>query len=402
MTSPDPVSPAIDPRLWSPIAAGATPSAALVSEVLSPRAVTLGRRGVERLTAAVTSHVVGAGPLEELLTREDVTDVLVNGPGPVWVDRGAGLERSAILLSTAEEARSLAVRLAGSAGRRLDDASPFVDGLLPGGVRIHAALPPLVDGGAHISLRIPRRIRPTLAELEAWGSLHPDLTALLRAVVSRRCAVIISGGTGSGKTTLLGALLAEVDHGERLLVVEDTRELLIDHPHVVHLSGRPANVEGAGAVDLVTLVRQSLRMRPDRLVVGEVRGAEVRELLAAMNTGHEGGAGTVHANAPSDVIARFEALGALAGMSPEAVRLQFASAVQVVVHVRRDGRHRRVEQVGWVARSGHAVEVLPAVTWRAGCLQAGPGWPGLSRLLDLGEGNDLRDLGSLGDLGGPS
>jgi pilus assembly protein CpaF len=193
---------------------------------------------------------------------------------------------------------------------------------------------------------------------------------------------MVSGGTGAGKTTLLAALLGRVSHADRLLVVEDVRELHIDHPHVVRLEARRANVEGVGEVTLTTLVRQALRMRPDRIVVGEVRGAEVRELLAALNTGHEGGSGTVHANAPEDVVARFEALGALAGLGPEAVRVQLASAVQLVLHVERLSGVRRLSSISVVERLGVSagLHVVQALTWDGHHAGRGPGWPRLAEL----------------------
>jgi pilus assembly protein CpaF len=212
-----------------------------------------------------------------------------------------------------------------------------------------------------------------------------EWTTVLRAAVEARLAFVVSGGTGAGKTTLLAALLGCIDPVERLLVVEDVRELSVDHPHLVRLEARPANVEGAGEVTLTTLVRQALRMRPDRIVVGEVRGAEVRELLAALNTGHEGGCGTVHANAPADVVARFEALGALAGLAPDAIRAQLAAAIDLVVHVTRDRGHRRVAAVAALFRRDGSPSVVPALEWggpgETPC--TGPGWPALAARLGL-------------------
>lgn len=336
---------------------------------------------------SISTLLDALGPLAPVLDDERVTDLLVNGPRGVWVDRGSGLQPALVSLQDERGVRRLAVRLAALAGQRLDEASPWVDGLLPGGVRLHALLPPLVEGGAHLSLRVPRRSVPGLEELLAWGAVDARAADLLRAVVRSRVSFVVSGGTGSGKTTLLAALLGLVPQGERLVVVEDVRELRVRHPHVVHLQGRSSNVEGRGEVTLTTLVRQSLRMRPDRLVVGEVRGAEVRELLTALNTGHEGGCGTVHANAPADVVSRFEALGALAGMSPDAVHAQLASALQVVLHVERGPVGRRLTQVA-VLEQGEAGRVHASTALRRGPgpgpWAEGEGWGRLAGLMGLG------------------
>jgi len=312
---------------------------------------------------------VTAGPLQPLLEEPGVTDVLVNSPTEVWVDRGAGLEPAGVHLGDEEAVRSLAVRLAASTGRRLDAASPHVDVRLPGGVRLHAVLPPIAVTGTHLSFRVLRT-----AGLGLDALVPPDEAALLRAVVTARLAVLVSGGTGTGKTTLLQALLGEVDPVERLVIVEDAAELAPAHPHVVRLEARPANVEGAGAIPLRRLVREALRMRPDRLVVGEVRGAEVAELLLALNTGHEGGATTLHANGAVEVPARLQALGALAGLGPAAVVAQAGAALHVVVHLRRRGRERAVETIGVVqvgpAGPGAPPGLVVAPAWQGG--QPGP------------------------------
>jgi pilus assembly protein CpaF len=249
-------------------------------------------------------------------------------------------------------------------------------------------LPPLVADGPHITIRVPPSTPVSLAELAERGMVPLEWELVLREIVRQRLAFVVSGGTGAGKTTLLAALLASIDPLERLLIVEDVRELNVDHPHVVRLEARPANVEGVGEVTLTTLVRQALRMRPDRIVVGEVRGAEVRELLAALNTGHEGGCGTLHANAPSDVVARLEALGALAGLDPVAVQSQLTAAIDLVIHVARDGRARRVSSIAAVFRRGAGPAVVPVLEWRgSGFLPtAGPGWPSLAARLCLDPG----------------
>ncbi|MEH3075324.1 MAG: TadA family conjugal transfer-associated ATPase [Quadrisphaera sp.] len=337
---------------------------------------------------------MSAGPLQELLDLPSTTDVLVNGPGSVWVDRGDGLARVDLDVGPEAQVRALAVRLAALAGRRLDDASPCVDAVLADGTRLHAVLPPVSGSGTLLSLRVPHRTPLSLAELEAAGSLPPGWSGVLRAVVHHRCSLLVSGGTGSGKTTLLGALLGMVDARERLVLVEDSGELSPAHPHVVRLQARHGNVEGAGAVDQRELVRQALRMRPDRLVVGEVRGAEVADLLMALNSGHEGGCCTVHANSASAVPARLTALAALAGMGPDVLAAQAAAGLQVVVHLRREGTLRRVVEVGVVALAdrpagaggGTGLVVVPAL--RAGTAPDHPGtreegWGRLAELLRL-------------------
>ncbi|MEQ7848900.1 TadA family conjugal transfer-associated ATPase [Nocardioides kribbensis] len=294
---------------------------------------------------ALRRDVVGAGPLEPLLRVPGVTDVLVNGPDQVFLDRGAGLEPAGVRFPDDQAVRRLAQRLAALAGRRLDDASPCADLRLLDGTRFHAVLSPVARPGTTISLRVPSRRALDLDALRAAGAVGPDAAHLLRAVVASRRAFLVTGGTGSGKTTLLAALLALVDPAERLLVVEDSSELRPDHPHVVGLEARTPNIEGVGGIEVRELVRQALRMRPDRLVVGEVRGAEVVDLLAALNTGHEGGCGTLHANSATDVPARVEALALAAGLDRAAAHSQLASGLDLVLHLRRggDGVRRLVE-----------------------------------------------------------
>lgn len=318
---------------------------------------------VLRIVREAIDDVVGAGPLEALLREPGVTDVLVNGPDQVWIDRGGGLIRTDVRFADDDAVRRLAVRLAAQAGRRLDDAAPWVDVGLPDGTRLHAVLSPVSGSGTCLSLRVLRRCAHSLDDLDALGTLPGEAGALLRALVAARTAFLVTGGTGSGKTTLLSALLGEVDPAERIVVCEDAAELTPAHPHVVRLLTRPPNVEGVGQVTLRDLVRQALRMRPDRLVVGEVRGSEVTDLLAALNTGHDGGCGTLHANRPSEVPARLEALGVAAGLGRTAVHSQAAAALSVVVHLRRTPAGRRVDEIGVVRRSGDLVAVEPG--WRA-------------------------------------
>lgn len=338
-----------------------------VAEALRAAGRPVGDATVLAVHEALRRDVVGAGPLDPLLRLPGVTDVLVNGPHEVWLDRGDGLERTDVTFPDDAAVRRLAQRLAATGGRRLDDATPHVDVRLPDGTRCHAVLAPVSRPGTVVSLRVPRQRVFTLAELVAAGAVSGEGAELLSAVVASRLAFLVTGGTGSGKTTLLSALLSIVEPAERLVLVEDSGELRPDHPHVVGLEARPPNVEGAGEITLRTLVRQALRMRPDRLVVGEVRGAEVVELLAALNTGHAGGCGTLHANSAVDVAARVEALALAAGLPRDAAHSQLSAALDVVLHLERDRQgRRRLAQVAVPVRAASGlVEVVPAVEFTA-------------------------------------
>jgi pilus assembly protein CpaF len=293
------------------------------------------------------TELSGAGILEPLLRAEGTTDVLVTAPDSVWVDDGFGLRRVPIEFADDAAVRRLAQRLALSAGRRLDEAQPWVDGQLTGlgggefAVRLHAILSPIATGGTCLSLRVLRPASQDFDALVGCGTIPNEIAGVVREIIGARVAFLISGGTGAGKTTLLSAALGAVAADERIVCVEDAAELAPRHPHLVKLVARGANVEGVGAVTVRDLVRQALRMRPDRIVVGEVRGGEVVDLLAAFNTGHEGGAGTVHANKPAEVPARLEALAALGGLDRAALHSQLSAAVHVVLHVGRDRDGRR-------------------------------------------------------------
>jgi pilus assembly protein CpaF len=325
----------------------------------------VGHTDVLEALRLLRQEFTGAGPLEPLLAEPGITDVLVTGPDQVWVDGRDGLRRTGLRFPGEESVRRLAQRLALAVGRRLDDAQPHVDGWLPdagppGRVRLHAVLPPIAAQGTCISLRVLRPAVHDLPALRALGTFDDQGGDLIEAVVAARLAFLVTGGTGAGKSTLLSAMLGSVSPSERIVCVEDVGELHPAHPQFVRLIARPPNVEGAGEISLRDLVRQALRMRPDRLVVGEVRGREVCELLTALNTGHDGGACTLHANSPGEVPARLEALAALGGLSRSALHSQFAAAVQIVVHMRRTGQGRRLAEVGTLTRDDHGtVRVVP-------------------------------------------
>ncbi len=320
----------------------------------------------------VSAELTGAGPLEALLSLPGITDVLVNGPQAVWVDRGDGLELSSVRFPDDAAVRRLAQRLAAAAGRRLDDAMPFVDAALPDGTRLHAVLPPLC-AATTVSLRVLARERHDLAGLVRRGSMSCEVAELLAAVIEAQLAFVVTGGAGTGKTTLLGTLLGLIGPAQRLLVIEDAAELVVEHPHVIRLVTRAANVEGSGGVGLRELVRQALRMRPDRLVVGEFRGPEMVDLLVALNTGHDGGAATVHANSAADVPARLMALGALAGLQPAGVAALADSALDLVVHLRRLRTGTRVvAEIGLLERVGADLSVRPVWSVASGAAVAAP------------------------------
>ena len=373
----------LDPRLQ--VAAGASP-AEVVRGASPPASGTAHLLGD---LATINAELAGFGPqLAPLLQDPMVTDVLINGPQQVWVDSGGGLCKTKLDFGSSANLRALAVRLAGAAGKRLDDAAPIADGTLPGGVRLHAVLPPLAVPYPAISLRCPRAKGLNFAQLVESGTVPTTLAPLVTALIARKASCFISGATGSGKTTLLSALLELVPANQRIVCIEEVSELFPAHPHLVHLQERSANVQGAGAVPMSSLVRAAMRMRPDRIVLGECRGAEVREVLSAMNTGHEGTWATVHANAVTEVPARLVALGALALMPESTVAAQVVAGVDAFLQIRRlteRGRTRRyVSEVGVpVWEQSHLVAQLALKVTPAGQLLRGVGYQRLSRLLDI-------------------
>lgn len=286
------------------------------------------------------------GELAALVADPAVTDVFVNGPGAVWLDRGTGLVRHPLPALDDVRLRQLAVQLIAHGGRHIDEASPCVDVRLHDGIRVHAVLPPISPNGTLLSIRLPRVEHLGLPELQDAGVFDTIPLGIVQRMVAARENILISGAGGSGKTTLLSALLSSAPESDRIVAIEDVSELRVAHPHFISLEARQPNLEGAGGVGMQRLVREALRMRPDRLVLGECRGAEIRELLSALNTGHDGGAGTLHANSLADVPARIEALGALADMSPTAIARQTVSAIGAVLHLRREHDRRRLVEVG--------------------------------------------------------
>jgi pilus assembly protein CpaF len=291
----------------------------------------------EHLRERVLRETVGLGPLEAVLADPEVDEILVNGVEDVWVERRGRLERADGQFASEAHLHDVVERILGPLGRRVDESSPFADGRLPDGSRVNVIIPPLAIDGVTISIRRFSGLRPGPEELVRRGSVPEELMEILRREVAARSNILISGGTGSGKTTLLNALSSFIAAGERVITIEDAAELRLRQPHVVRLESRPPGIEGGGAVSIRDLVRNALRMRPDRLVIGEVRGAEAMDLIVALNTGHRGALSTVHANGPEDALRRLEMLASMASLGIEAdvIRSQLAGALDGVVQVER-------------------------------------------------------------------
>jgi len=315
----------------------------------------------ERLENELVAELSGLGPLEPLFSDPTVSDILVNGPDEVWVDRFGKLERTGVRFDDENHLRRLLSRMVSAHGRHLDEASPMVDVRLGDGSRLHALLPPLSAKGPTVSVRRSRSVPLRLDELFANGTLSAEMGRFLAAAVRCGLNIVVSGGAASGKTTLLNVLSRFIPAHERVITIEETAELKLIHPHVIPLEARVANVEGRGEVTVRHLVRTTLRMRPDRLIVGEVRGAEVFDMLQAMNSGHEGSLTTVHANTASDALRRLENLVLLGGfeLSSRAIRELLAATIHLVVQTTRfaDGT-RRVTSIGEVQRQGEELETL--------------------------------------------
>ncbi len=344
-------------------AAGRAPRAELAEEVrnlVADEAALLSGEDRAAVEARIVRDTVGLGPLEDLLADPAVEEVMVNGPDRVYVERGGLIEATDVRFADEEELRNAIERILAPLGRRIDELSPMVDARLADGSRVNVVIPPLAVDGPALSIRRFAARRPSPADLVEMGALSAAQRDLLAGAVAGRRSVLVSGGTGSGKTTLLNALSSFIGAGERVVTIEDAAELRLQQPHVVRLESRPASVEGRGEVTVRDLLRNALRMRPDRIVIGEVRGPEALDLLTALNTGHDGALSTVHANSPADALARLETLALMAGLGlpHEAIAEQVQRGIDLVVHLERgaDGG-RRVGEIAEVVRAAGATGV---------------------------------------------
>jgi len=338
----------------------AEPLSEAVQQLVDADAAILSRPRRAELRDMILRDTIGLGPLEELLADPDVEEVMVNGPGEIYVERSGRIEHTSVRFGSEQALRDTIERILTPLGRRVDELSPMADARLGDGSRVNVVIPPLSVDGPALSIRRFTGSRPGPDDLVEWGTITTELRDLLAGAIAQRRSVLISGGTGSGKTTLLNALSRFISTGERVITIEDAAELRLQQPHVVRLESRPPSVEGRGEVTIRDLLRNALRMRPDRIVIGEVRGAEALDLLTALNTGHDGALSTVHANSPADALRRLETLALMAavGLPHEAIREQVGRGIDLVVHLQRATRgERRVTEVGEVVSAAGGVGV---------------------------------------------
>jgi pilus assembly protein CpaF len=340
-------------------------------EILSRRAGRLIREELLILTEAqqemlirrVVDRIAGLGPLEPLLEDPTITEIMVNDPQNVFIEREGRIEQVGVHFRSEADLRHVIDRIVAPIGRRIDESSPLVDARLPDGSRVNAIIPPLAIGGPALTIRKFSREPFTLERLVSLGTIDQEIAAFLEDCIGRRVSLIISGGTGSGKTSTLNALGLCIPHGERLITIEDAAELQLRYPHLVSLESRPPNIEGVGEIPIRTLVRNALRMRPDRIIIGEVRGGEAFDMLQAMNTGHRGSLTTLHANSPDDAMVRLESMVLMAGfdMPVSAIRRMIAGAIEIVVQQDRlsDGRRVVTAVATLDAASGEVLKLSP-------------------------------------------
>jgi pilus assembly protein CpaF len=339
----------------------------LVGDFARAERMPLNTAEIETLGASIYDEMVGLGPLEPLLKDDSIADILINGPHQIYVERGGELELTPIRFRDNDHLLRIVNRIVAAVGRRIDESQPMVDARLADGSRVNAAIPPIAIDGAAVSIRKFSKKPLTLDRLVEVGAMPQAVADFLYGAVRARVSTVISGGTGSGKTTLLNALSASISHGERLITIEDAAELQLQQPHVVRMETRPPNIEGKGEIRQRELVKNALRMRPDRVILGEVRSEEAFDMLQAMNTGHEGSMATIHANNPREAISRLEQMVAMGGLniSPDAVRAQIASAVGIVIQAMRlaDGKRKVTHVTEIVGMEGQVVQMQDIFTF---------------------------------------
>ena len=332
---------------------------AVVESLIAAENIPLTRAARERLILEIQHETLGLGPLEPLLQDPDISDILVNGPGQVYIEKAGKLHKTEVTFKDDDHLMTIIERIVSKVGRRVDESTPLVDARLPDGSRVNVIIPPLALDGPSLSIRRFGIDPLKMENLVANRSLTEEMAGTFQAMVKARLNILVSGGTGAGKTTLLNILSASVPNTERIVTIEDSAELILQQEHVVRLETRPPNIEGKGSVTQRDLVRNALRMRPDRIIVGEVRGGEALDMLQAMNTGHDGSISTVHANAPRDALARLETMVLMAGfdLPPKAIREQVSSALNVIIQVARlsDGTRKIVKVTEVTGMEGDVV-----------------------------------------------